>query len=156
MSRLLSELITHIGRSMSTVAMVDEDCGQLEALQYGEDQYPITFPCILIGSPEVEWKNFKSEGQRGKGEMSVRLAFDCYGDTHYGSGKKEGRELQDDAEERAEIAHLLNTLLEGWGCDCAGPLRRVRSRGVSLPRQIKVYETVYEVTVVDVCPLKVE
>ena len=36
-----------------TITLIDEDCGQLEALANGEDQYPVTFPCVLIGIPET-------------------------------------------------------------------------------------------------------
>ena len=42
-----------------------EDCGQLEALANGEDQYPVTFPCILIGVPETKWETLNAATQQG-------------------------------------------------------------------------------------------
>jgi hypothetical protein len=144
MTTFLSELIAHIALTMGyDVRLVDEDCGQLEALQYGEDQYPVTFPCVMVGTPETEWKTFKSDGQRGKAVLSVRIAFDCYDDTHYGSGGQEA------AAERARIVHKLNMMIQGWGCASSGAMNRLRSRGVALPKGVKVYETVYEVNVAD-------
>ena len=73
------------GKMGDAIALIDEDCGQLEALANGEDQYPVTFPCVLIGIPQTVWENVKNGLQHGKTTLTVRLAFDCYDDTHYGS-----------------------------------------------------------------------
>jgi hypothetical protein len=139
MAALLNEMKQHIAQSMGEdVHWVDEDYGQLEALQYGEDQYPVQFPCVLIGTPETEWQSMKTTVQRGKGVLSVRIAFDCYDDTFYGSKQESA------TEERARIVQRLNTVIHGWRFDNSSPLVRRRSRGLALPKGIKVYETVYE------------
>jgi hypothetical protein len=38
----------------------------------------------------------------------------------------------------------LNTVIHGWRFGNSSPLVRRRSRGLALPKGIKVYETVYE------------
>jgi hypothetical protein len=140
MAALLNELKEHVARMMGDdIRLVDEDYGQLEALQYGEDQYPVTFPCVLIGTPETEWKSLKEDVQRGNAVLSVRIAFDCYDDSYYGSGQ------EDAAEERARIVKKLNTVIHGWRSEDTSAMTRRRSRGQALPRGVKVYETVYEV-----------
>ncbi len=139
MATLLNELKQHIAQSMGKdVRLIDEDCGQLEALQYGEDRYPVPFPCVLIGTPETEWQTMKCDAQRGKAVLSVRIAFDCYDDTYYGSGQ------EDATDERARLVQKLNTVIHGWCAECSSPMVRRRSRGLAFPKGIKVYETVYE------------
>lgn len=90
MEQLFNDLQQQIAKEMgSTVSLIDEDYGQLEALAGGEDQYPVTFPCVLIGIPETLWENLKGNLQHGKTTVTVRLAFDCYDDTHYGSAQEQ-------------------------------------------------------------------
>ncbi|MEL6039043.1 hypothetical protein [Bacteroides faecis] len=82
--------------------------------------------------------------QHGKTTLTVRLAFDCYDDTHYGSTQERH------AAGRLTLAKRLNSYLHGWrfdGCDTV--LIRRTSRQFSLPGGIKVYETEYITTVAD-------
>lgn len=142
MEKLYIDLKNQITERMAdTVRMVDEDCGQIEAAQQGEDQYPIDTPCVLIGTPEVEWTNIKTaEGIRqiGKATFTVRLAFDCYDDTHAGSPDgDEGPEF------RAETVRQLNEFIHGWRMEgCTSICIRTYSRGYTAGR-MKVYETTY-------------
>ena len=54
MEQLFTDVQQQIATKMGdTITLIDEDCGQLEALANGEDQYPVTFPCVLIGIPET-------------------------------------------------------------------------------------------------------
>ena len=51
----MEELFNDMQRQIATqlgdaVSLIDEDYGQLEALMNGEDQYPVTFPCVLVGA----------------------------------------------------------------------------------------------------------
>ena len=49
MELLLYHLINHIKESMPSLSLVDEDYGQLEAIDKEDvDTYPVTFPCVLI------------------------------------------------------------------------------------------------------------
>lgn len=145
MEQLFNDLQQQISDKMGeTLSLIDEDCGQLEALTNGEDQYPVTFPCVLIGIPETQWDNLKGNLQHGKTTIITRLAFDCYDDTHYGSTQ------QQHATERMALARRLNSALHGWQFDeCATVLVRRASRQFSLPGGIKVYETEYTTTVAD-------
>lgn len=145
MEQLFNDIQQQIADKMGdTVSLIDEDCGQLEALQNGEDQYPVTFPCVLIGIPETLWDTLKGNLQHGKTTVTVRLAFDCYDDTHYGSTQEQH------AAERMALARRLNSALHGWRFDgCATVLMRRASRQFSLPGGIKVYEVEYTTTVAD-------
>ena len=145
MEQLIYDLMTTIGTEMAdTVRTIDEDCGQLEAVQTDEDQYPVAFPCVLIGTPDVQWECLKGGAQRGRASLTVRMAFDCYDDTHLYSGTEQA------AAERLHTASRLNRLLHGRVPDgCCSPLLRRRSRQYSLPHGIKVYEAEYSVGVVD-------
>lgn len=130
----------HLG---DAVSLIDEDCGQLQALQEGKDQYPVTFPCVLISPAEVQWDNLKMNLQHGRATVIVRLAIDCYDDTHLGSGQESA------AAARMALADKLNAGLHGWRFDgCNTVLIRRTSRQYSLPGGIKVYETQYS-TIVD-------
>lgn len=145
MEQLFNDIQKQIAEKMSdTVSLIDEDYGQLEAFINGEDQYPVTFPCVLISIPETIWENLKGNLQHGKTTVTVRLAFDCYDDTHYGSTQEQH------AAERMRLASRLNSALHGWRFDgCATVLVRRASRQFSLPGGIKVYEMEYTTTVAD-------
>ena len=128
------------------VRLIDEDCGQLEALMNGEDRYPVDFPAVLIGTPETKWENLHAQSeQRGTMMMRVRLAIDCYNDTHYGSGTEEK------AIERMRLNAALTKALHGQRFNgCERKLMRVSSRNYALPGGIKVYETEYTTTVSEI------
>lgn len=145
MEQLFNDLQQQIANEMgSTVSLIDEDYGQLEALAGGEDQYPVTYPCVLIGIPETLWDNLKGNLQHGKTTVTIRLAFDCYDDTHYGSTQEQH------AAERMALARRLNGCLHGWRFEgCATVLVRRASRQFSLPSAIKVYEMEYTTTVAE-------
>lgn len=122
---------------------IDEDCGQLEALAQGLDQYPVTFPCVLISSPETSWVTH-TDHQKGNVTVVVRLALDVYEDTRYGCGQEEG------ILERAGHAKDLNSIINGRPLSStAAKLIRTASRSYSLPHGIKVYETEYHTSVND-------
>lgn len=67
----------------------------------GFDQYPVTFPCVLISTPEASWVTH-SDHQKCTVVITVRLALDVYEDTRYGCGQEQG------ILERANQARELN------------------------------------------------
>ena len=139
MENLFNGIQTHIATNMPKLSLVDENYGQL---QTKEDTYPVTFPCVLIDTPQTEWENLSAGAQRGKCRLTVQLAIDCYEDTHYGSGT-EGKIAQ-----RQKMANKLHSLLHLLRMqNVCGPMIRKTSRGYSLPGGIKVYEIVYEMMV---------
>lgn len=142
---LQNHLATHFGERIS---LIDEDYGQLEALANGEDQYPVTFPCILIGLPQVDWRNIKPDRQQGTVTLDVRLAFDCYDDTHYGSTQ------EDRAAGRWAMAKELNRYIHGWSFGGSGSsMQRTSSRQMVYPGGIKVYVHTYTAKVEEVTEL---
>lgn len=118
---------------------IDEDTGQLEAMLNGEDTYPITFPAALIQFGETEWKSFKdTDTQTGSGTLTIRLACDCYDDTHEGAGQDSY------ATERHALRLAVHHAVHGvQSATSHRPFVRLRSRTYSLPGRIKVYEQEY-------------
>ena len=117
---------------------VDEDYGQLEMLYRDDedsDTYPLTFPTMGGAFGKV---------QSGTVTVNVKLAIDCYDDTHF-TGGTAGK-----AQERADKVHELHSLLQGWmPVKAASPLDRKTSRSRTMTRGIKVYELNYECRMID-------
>ena len=140
MEKLLLNLIRHIDAEFPNLSLVAEDCGQLET---SEDQYPLTFPCVLVGNTDVNWQDLIEGGggeQRGTATVTVRLAIDCYDDVHVGSTQ------EDSIADRLKMAHDIHDSIQGIEfdqCDNVWPLSRIKSRDYTLPGNIKVYESVY-------------
>lgn len=122
--------------------VIDEDCGQLDAIAQGLDQYPVTFPCVLLGDSEVVFRDVKEPAQRGTLTMTVRLAFDVYDDTRLGSGQEQS------IAERMGANTRLTEILNGLQLpDSRDRLHRTLFRSYSMPHGVKVYETIYEANV---------
>ena len=139
MEALFNDLQKHLAENFGErISLIDEDYGQLEALQSGEDQYPVTFPCILIGMPQVDWRNLKPDLQQGTLSLTVRLAFDCYDDTHYGSTQEH------QAIQRMAMAKELNSCIHGWTFEgCRAVMARTTTAQATYPGGIKVYSHTY-------------
>ena len=138
MESLLVNLIDRLAHELPWARTVDEDYGQLEALDDENiDMYPLTFPAILIDLPGTEWSDAGDWTQRGTCEVRVRLAIDCYDDTHAGSQTTE-RIMQ-----REEKRKALHTLLQGYRISEYGALIRTRSKFFTFNHGIKVYEAIY-------------
>lgn len=145
MELLLYHLINRIKEEMPELSLVDEDYGQLEAIDKEEtDMYPVTFPCVLIDMPETEWENISGKSQKGKAKIGVRLVIDCYDDTHYGSGTMEAMM------ERSEMANRLHRALQCFRPVKDGELIREKSKFYTWSHGIKVYEMLYSVSVKDI------
>ena len=135
----------YIQENMSNLSLVDEDYGQLEAINNEDiDTYPVTFPAVLIDAPETEWNNLSGKSQNGTAKVKVRLVIDCYDDTHAGSGTLEA--IQD----RAEMVKDLHKLLQCHRIDGGGALIREKSRFYTWSHGIKVYEMEYSISVSDI------
>lgn len=143
MERLILHLMQAIREGLELDNLViDEDCGQLEAIAQGLDQYPVTFPCVLIGDAEVTFRDVKEPAQRGTLVLTVRLAFDVYDDTRLGSGQEESIAHRMAANTR--LTEVLNGLRLPESRDRLG---RTLFRSYSMPHGVKVYETVYQANV---------
>ena len=138
MESLLVNLINKIAGELPWARTVDEDYGQLEALDDENiDMYPLTFPAILIDLPGTEWSDAGDLSQRGVCEVRVRLAIDCYEDTHAGS------QTTDRIMQREEKRKALHALLQGYRVSSEGSLIRTRSKFFTFNHGIKVYEATY-------------
>ena len=104
MEKLYSDIMNHLSQ-IEEISTIAEDYGQLES---GEDGYPVTFPAILISTPNASWENYGGRAQTGRVTIEVKLAIDCYNDTHYGSTTEE------DAENRINLYNRIHWLLQGF------------------------------------------
>ena len=135
-------LMKRIEEAMPEVR-IDEDYGQLESQ---EDQYPVVFPCVLVGMGDTEWLPMANRPgiQQGKTSVTLKLAIDCYDDTSFTSGTygkvRERRQMD---------LKLYKTLQRFKSARCATPLVRVKSRDYALPGYVKVFETTYAFTIND-------
>ena len=138
MESLLVNIIGKIAGELPWAGTVDEDYGQLEALDDENiDMYPLTFPAVLIDLPGTEWSDAGDLSQRGVCEVRVRLAIDCYDDTHAGS------QTTDRIMQREEKRKALHALLQGYRVSSEGALIRTRSKFFTFNHGIKVYEATY-------------
>lgn len=131
--------------SFSELSHIDEDTGQLEAMLNGEDTYPITFPAALINFGDILWENVKpGTEQLGKGTVTIRVAFDCYDDTHAGAGQDFY------GTQRRELVHRIHTAIHGLKSVVSGrPFLRTASHSYSAPGRIKIYELEYSYRTVE-------
>ena len=138
MESILVNMIDHIARALPWARTVDEDYGQLEALDNEQlDMYPLTYPAVLIDLPGTEWTDTGDVAQRGTCEVRVRLILDCYDDTHAGS------QTTDRIMQREEKRKALHALLQGYRPMEDGALIRTRSKFFAFNHGIKVYEATY-------------
>jgi hypothetical protein len=143
MEELLLTLIDRIATGMPELITVDEDYGQLEALDNeNTDQYPLCFPAVLIDSPDTSWDNIGQGSQKGICTVITKLIIDCYDDTHYGHPHK--KDSTDKITERSEKVKALHKLLQNLPVGDSSSLIRTRSRFYTTGRTgIKVYEITY-------------
>lgn len=142
MESLLEDLVNLIGNAMPDLQVVDEDYGQLEMLdQENNDTYPLTFPAVLIDASSVQWSSIGGVNQKGLATVRVRLAIDCYDDTHRSSGTTHL------IARREEKRRELHKLLQGYRIAEESPLMRTNSRFYTANHGIKVYESTYTCTV---------
>ena len=112
MDEIFIAIMEQIAQEMPELSLIDEDYGQLE-MGAEEDQYPVTFPCVLIGNTNSDWHDLGYGAQKSESALTVRLAIDCYDDTSYASGtydKGEGK-----AAAGQEIIQVAGSV-----CKCTG------------------------------------
>lgn len=143
MDEILINIMERIAAQMPELSMLDEDYGQLE-MSAEDDSYPVTFPCMLVGNLEADWRDQGLGCQKGAALVTVRLAIDCYDDTHYSSGTYDRVR-----ERRQSDLRLYKALNRFKSAQCATPLVRVKSRDYTLPGFIKVFETTFSFTIND-------
>lgn len=152
METLFLSIQRRIAEGMPELTLVDEDYGQLNT---EEDTYPATFPCALIQVEEIGWKDLGGGKQQGMTNIRVKLAIDCYDDTHYTSGT--AQKAADRMRMYKKMHGLLNMFKGGILKEDNGavvdkhftPVKRLKSVFYSLPGGIKVYEGIYSCQVLD-------
>ena len=110
MDEIFIAIMEQIAQEMPELSLIDEDYGQLE-MGAEEDQYPVTFPCVLIGNTNSDWHDLGYGAQKSESALTVRLAIDCYDDTSYASG------TYDKVRERQQLGHEGCSLFFTQGLD---------------------------------------
>lgn len=137
MEELIMKMMEALAAAIPELSLIDEDYGQLD-LQSPEDTYPVTFPCLLIGSSQASWDTLHSLDQRGTMNITTRLAIDCYDDTHYGSTTEEK------IQERMQFASRVFKALHGKKLVSGqSAFHRSASRDYPLAHGIKCYEITF-------------
>lgn len=108
-----------IAREMPELSLIDEDYGQLE-MGADEDHYPVTFPCVLIGNVDSEWHDLGYGAQNSESLITVRLAIDCYDDTHYSSGTYDKANIEGELGGVGHAPEELGVIID----DCRPLLRK--------------------------------
>lgn len=141
MEQIILGIMHRIAEEMPELSLIDEDYGQLET---EEDTYPVTFPCALISNMSIEWTTTKALCQRGKAEITTRLAIDCYDDTHLGSSQEHA------IAERQRMAMKLDRALHGFQPQQnTGILLRTKTTQYAIRGGIKVYEITFTLSMHD-------
>ncbi len=136
MENITLALMGLIKNALPELSYIDEDFGQLD--EYAGESNPVTFPCVLIDTPDVDWSELAPGVQNGSVVMSFKLVIDCYNDTHYGSG------TENKALERGAMNQRLYKALEGLSVDKdMDNMERIKSRSYTIGGGIKIYETNY-------------
>lgn len=118
---------------------IGEDLGELEAYSNGmTDGYPIPAIAAFIGNAVTDWEEVGAGVQKGKCTFTVRLALDCYHDTHVGSG------TEDKTLERLALNKRIYLALQGQVLERGGDyIKRVKNIDYTLPGSKIVYETTF-------------
>ena len=140
METLFLSIQQKIADSVPELRLIDEDYGQLNT---EEDTYPVTFPCALIQVEEINWQELGGGKQKGTATVRIKLAIDCYDDTHHTSGTSHK------AVERLRFYSKLHEVIHLFKADTFTPLKRIKSVFYSLPGNIKVYEGIYTCAVLE-------
>lgn len=74
MEEVFIAIMEQIAQEMPELSLIDEDYGQLE-MGAEEDQYPVTFPCVLIGNTSSDWNDLGYGVQKSESMLTVRLAI---------------------------------------------------------------------------------
>ena len=133
-------LLRHLQENLPDIRTLDEDYGQLE---YPSDQYPVFFPAVLIGIDGTDWntESLTPLIQTGTTIIKLKLALECYDDTHAGSTTEHL------VEEREAKAEELFNLVQNWiPRKGVYPFCRIKDNEYSLPGGIKVYEITFQTT----------
>lgn len=148
METIIGKLIEYIGRQMPEINIVDEDYGQIENLEEEDkDMYPLTFPAVLIEIPETTWSDISGPNQKGTATIRVRLAIDCYDDTHDGYDNHLMKAM-----ERSLMSRTLHHFLQGFRPLDNEAMDRIKTRFYTYNHGIKIYEHTYTLTVSDILP----
>lgn len=149
MEQIFSNIINHIHSQIPELQTIDEDLGQLDILdQEDTDSYPVIFPAVLIDIQGAQWSNMRGKNQKGTLSLRVRLAIDCYDDTHFYDPSTSAVKIK----ERAELLHTLHKSLQCFRPLGDGELIRTASAFFTAAHNVKVYEQTYTLALTDLIP----
>jgi hypothetical protein len=138
MEKMMLDLVRTIRENVPELAWVDEDLGQLEAVENKGDEYFVKFPCALVSVANVQWETLSEGLQNGTAEVTIRVAVDA----HY--SVTSDRESESIMQQRLQLAQAAYEAVVGYCPDgCMDGLERKRTMMYARPYGIRVYENVY-------------
>ena len=136
---MIAAIIAHLHQTIPELSYIDEDYGQLEALDGDQDNYPLTFPAALIALETIDWTDISQMQQTGLAAIRIRICIDCYDDTHATALNTKK------AAQRTEFVHRIHQALQGFRPTEQGNMIRYRSAYTPFNHGIKVYQLDYHI-----------
>lgn len=129
----------HLMQSVSGLAMVDKDKGQLENIS----EFAIPYPCVLISFGRFEYESVGGGIKKGIGTIRFRVAYENYADSYTGSIN------QDLALQFFDFNEAVQTALEGLFSDEFSPLSLIADEDDQEHKNVIVTIFEYETTIIN-------
>lgn len=129
----------HLMQSVSGLAMVDKDKGQLENIS----EFALPYPCVLISFGRFEYEAVGGGIKKGTGTIRFRVAYENYADSYTGSIN------QDLALKFFDFNEAVQTALEGFFSTDFSPLTLIADEDDQEHKNVIVTVFEYETTIVN-------
>lgn len=107
-SLLLQQLQQRISSTVTDIAYIDQDLGQID--HYGPGRPAVLWPCLLIDFTDTSFENMGNNAQTATCNVLLRLAFNPYSSSTSGTPTN----YQQQALQYYETEWALYNALEGW------------------------------------------
>jgi hypothetical protein len=129
--------------NVPAITYIDQDLGQINP---GVEEFPVTFPCLLIDFEDFKFKDLSEHVQTAEGTVLFKLGFSSYSS----SAQMATEESKEAALGFYDIEWDLHKVLQGWDPgDYYGHLDRSSAITQSRPDQLRVRELRYTIAFED-------
>lgn len=137
METLFSTLLARLD-TVTGLATVDIDWGQLEAQNPDDGGYVVNFPCALLDVSDISWTQSGTQVQPGAAYIRIKVGINLLYDTGKNAPKRA------DAIARIGMAKTVHDVVNLYTDGKFGKLIRSRTRVYNVPGGIKVVELEYQ------------
>ncbi|OJW78583.1 MAG: hypothetical protein BGO69_00935 [Bacteroidetes bacterium 46-16] len=129
--------------NVPAITYIDQDLGQINP---GVEEFPVTFPCLLIDFEDFKFKNLSEHVQTAEGTVLFKLGFSSYSS----SAQMATEASKEAALNFYDIEWDLHKVLQGWDAgDYYGHLDRSSAITQKRPDQLRVRELRYTIAFED-------